>query len=108
MDTINTVLLTGSMGFLGRFQALAWLECLAATGGRLILIARGANTEQARLRVEEGPQRDAALLAHFRKLADGHLEVVRVISACPIWASMWRTGRALQEASISLFTPPRM
>jgi fatty acid CoA ligase FadD9 len=75
-ETINTVLLTGSTGFLGRFQALAWLERMAKTGGRLILIARGANPEQARQRIEEALQSDPALLAHFRALAADHLEVV--------------------------------
>ncbi len=75
-ETINTVLLTGSTGFLGRFQALAWLERMAATGGKLVLIARGANPEQARQRVEEALQSDPALLAHFRALAAEHLEVV--------------------------------
>jgi fatty acid CoA ligase FadD9 len=74
--TINTVLLTGATGFLGRFQAVAWLERMAKTGGKLILIARGANLEQARQRVEDTLQSDPALLAHFRALAADHLELV--------------------------------
>ncbi len=75
-EAINTVLLTGSTGFLGRFQALAWLERMAETGGKLILIARGANPEQARLRIEAALQSDPELLAYFRDLAMGHLEVI--------------------------------
>ena len=73
---VRTVLVTGSTGYLGRFQALAWLERLAKTGGQLILLSRGADAEQARRRVEDALSSDPALLAHFRKLAAGHLEVL--------------------------------
>jgi fatty acid CoA ligase FadD9 len=73
---IHTVLMTGATGFLGRFQALAWLERLAVTGGKLILIARGADSAQARSRVEAAIKSDTGLLAHFRKLAANHLEVL--------------------------------
>ena len=75
-ETIDTVLLTGSTGFLGRFQALAWLERMAGAGGKLILIARGADADQARGRVEEALASDPGLLAHFRSLAADHLEVL--------------------------------
>lgn len=73
---IRTVLLTGATGFLGRFQAMAWLERLATTGGKLILIARGVDAAQARERVEAAIESDPALLDHFRALAAGHLEVL--------------------------------
>lgn len=73
---IQTVLLTGATGFLGRFQALAWLERLAESGGKLILIARGADASQAHARVEAALESDTELLAHFRKLAANHLEVL--------------------------------
>lgn len=73
---IKTVLLTGATGFLGRFQALAWLERLAETGGKVILIARGSTPAQAYARVEAAIESDPQLLAHFRKLAADHLEVL--------------------------------
>ncbi|HMP56389.1 MAG TPA: AMP-binding protein, partial [Novosphingobium sp.] len=57
-STIRTVLLTGATGFLGRFQAMAWLEHFARTGGKLILIARGSTPEQAMRRVEEALDSD--------------------------------------------------
>jgi len=72
----GVVLLTGATGFLGRFQALAWLERFAEMGGKLICLARGADCDQARARIEEAMASDAELLAHFRKLADRHLEVL--------------------------------
>ncbi|TCM20610.1 fatty acid CoA ligase FadD9 [Novosphingobium sp. PhB165] len=75
-ETVRTVLLTGSTGFLGRFQAISWLERMAKTGGRLILVARGANHAQALQRVEEALDSDPALLRHFRALAKDHLEVL--------------------------------
>ncbi|MCW1428623.1 carboxylic acid reductase [Novosphingobium sp. JCM 18896] len=73
---IRTVLMTGATGFLGRFQALAWLERLAETGGKLLLLARGADAAQARARVEAAIESDPQLLAHFRALAEKHLEVL--------------------------------
>jgi fatty acid CoA ligase FadD9 len=73
---IRTVLMTGATGFLGRFQAVAWLERLAKTGGKLILIARGADAAQARQRIEAALDTDPALMAHFRALAADHLEVL--------------------------------
>jgi fatty acid CoA ligase FadD9 len=75
-DSVNTVLMTGATGWLGRFQALAWLERLAKTGGKLILLSRGSSPEQARQRVEEALDTDPALIDHFRKLAADHLEVL--------------------------------
>jgi fatty acid CoA ligase FadD9 len=75
-DTIRTVLLTGATGFLGRFQALAWLEHMGKTKGKLVLIARGANAAQARQRVEEALSTDPELMRRFRQLAADHLEVL--------------------------------
>ncbi len=75
-DRVETVLMTGATGYLGRFQALSWLERLARTGGTLILLSRGADAAQARQRVEAALASDPALLAHFRKLAADHLEVL--------------------------------
>ena len=75
-DKVETVLMTGATGYLGRFQALAWLERLARSGGKLILLSRGADEAQARKRVEDALASDPALLAHFRALAAQHLEVL--------------------------------
>jgi fatty acid CoA ligase FadD9 len=75
-ETVRTVLLTGATGFLGRFQALAWMERLAETGGKLVLIARGADPAQARRRIDEAFDTDPELMAHFRALADKCLEVL--------------------------------
>ncbi len=75
-ETIQTVLLTGATGFLGRIQMLTWLERLAETGGKLILIARGANAAQARQRVESALDTDPELMKHFRALAENRLEVL--------------------------------
>lgn len=75
-ETIRTVLLTGATGYLGRFLALSWLERLARTGGKLILLARGADAAQARRRVEAALDTDPELMKHFCALAEQHLEVV--------------------------------
>ena len=75
-DAIRTVLLTGATGYLGRFQALAWLERLADTGGKLICIARGTDAAQARGRIESALDSDPELITHFRALAADHLEVL--------------------------------
>jgi fatty acid CoA ligase FadD9 len=75
-EAIGTVLMTGATGFLGRFQALAWLERLAGTDGKLILLARGADAAQARQRIEAALDTDADLMRRFRELAADHLEVL--------------------------------
>ncbi len=74
---VRTVLLTGANGYLGRFLCLQWLERLAATGGRLICLVRGADPAAARQRIEAAIDRgDPELSAHFRGLAAKHLEVL--------------------------------
>ncbi|MDR0344625.1 MAG: thioester reductase domain-containing protein, partial [Nocardiopsaceae bacterium] len=74
----GTVLLTGANGYLGRFLCLAWLERMAATGGRLVCVVRGSDPEAARGRLREafGAGGDGALPRRFRDLARGHLEVL--------------------------------
>jgi fatty acid CoA ligase FadD9 len=68
--------MTGANGYLGRFLCLDWLERLAETGGTLICLARGADPVAARQRIEAAiDSGDAELSAHFRALADKHLEV---------------------------------
>jgi fatty acid CoA ligase FadD9 len=75
-EDVRTVLLTGATGYLGRFQALAWLERLAQSGGKLICIARGSDAAEARQRIEAALYSDPALIKHFRALAADHLEVL--------------------------------
>jgi fatty acid CoA ligase FadD9 len=76
-NTVNTVLLTGANGYLGRFLCLAWLERLAPTGGTLICIVRGADPAAARQRIEAAiGSGDPELSAHFRALAARHLTVI--------------------------------
>lgn len=76
-DTVNTVLLTGANGYLGRFLCLDWLERLAPTGGTVICLARGADPAAGRQRIEAAiDSGDAELSARFRRLADEHLQVL--------------------------------
>jgi fatty acid CoA ligase FadD9 len=76
VGSIRTVLITGATGFLGRFQALSWLERLAKSGGTLVCLARGSDAAEARRRIESSLDSDPQLLQHFRALAAAHLEVV--------------------------------
>jgi len=71
-----TVLLTGATGYLGRFLALSWLERLAGTDGRLIVLVRASDAAEARRRVDAALQTDPALMGRFRGLAARHLEVL--------------------------------
>jgi fatty acid CoA ligase FadD9 len=75
-ESVQTVLLTGATGFLGRFQALAWLRRLAPSGGKLICIARGSGAAQSRRRIESVLNSDPQLSREFRALAADHLEVL--------------------------------
>jgi fatty acid CoA ligase FadD9 len=75
-DAVHTVLMTGATGFLGRFLALSWLERLAASGGKLVCVARGSDASHARQRIESALDTDPKLLRHFRALAAEHLEVL--------------------------------
>jgi fatty acid CoA ligase FadD9 len=75
--TVNTVLLTGANGYLGRFLCLDWLERLAPTGGTVICLARGADPIAGRQRIEAAiDSGDAELSARFRELAAYHLQVL--------------------------------
>ncbi|MEE3751236.1 carboxylic acid reductase [Mycobacterium intracellulare] len=74
---VNTVLLTGANGYLGRFLCLDWLERLAQTGGTVICLARGADRTAGRQRIEAAiDSGDAELSQRFRQLADQHLQVL--------------------------------
>ncbi len=74
---VRTVLLTGATGFLGRYLALEWLERLSVVGGTLICLVRAKDDAAARARLDSTfDSGDPHLLAHYRRLADGHLVVV--------------------------------
>ena len=78
---VRTVLLTGATGFLGRYLALDWLERMDLVDGKVIALVRAKSDDEARARLDntfgggefEG---DPKLLAHYRQLADDHLEVI--------------------------------
>ena len=74
---VQTVLLTGANGYLGRFLCLEWLERLEAVGGKLICVVRGSDADAARSRLEAAfDSGDPELSQHFQKLAAEHLEVL--------------------------------
>ena len=74
---VRTVLLTGATGFLGRYLALDWLQRMQLVGGTVICLVRGRDDTAARGRLDRTfDNGDPGLLAHYRELADGHLEVL--------------------------------
>jgi fatty acid CoA ligase FadD9 len=74
---VRTVLLTGATGFLGRYLALEWLERMDLVDGKVIALVRAKSDEDARARLDDTfDSGDPKLLAHYRKLAADHLEVV--------------------------------
>ena len=73
---VQTVLLTGANGYLGRFLTLEWLRRISTTGGRLITLVRGEDADSARRRLEQVFGSDPAMANEFRALAAKHLEVV--------------------------------
>lgn len=74
---VRTVLLTGATGFLGRYLALEWLERLSIVGGTLICLVRAKDDAAARERLDSiFDSGDPHLLDDYRRLADGHLEVI--------------------------------
>ncbi|UGT89566.1 carboxylic acid reductase [Mycobacterium ostraviense] len=74
---VRTVLLTGATGFLGRYLALDWLERMDLVDGKVIALVRAKSDEDARARLDKTfDSGDPELLAHYRRLAADHLEVV--------------------------------
>ncbi|OBI53498.1 carboxylic acid reductase [Mycobacterium sp. E787] len=74
---VRTVLLTGATGFLGRYLALEWLERMDLVDGKVIALVRARSDEEARARLDNTfDSGDPELLAHYRELAAGHLEVL--------------------------------
>ncbi|MBU6266304.1 MAG: thioester reductase domain-containing protein [Sphingomonadales bacterium] len=91
-DEIASVLVTGVTGFLGRFQMMEWLERLHGKG-KVHVLARGHDAAGARARVEDALASDPVLLARFRELAEGTLEVLAGDMALP--------GLGLDEATLA-------
>jgi fatty acid CoA ligase FadD9 len=76
-NEIRTVLLTGATGFLGRYLALEWLERMDLVDGKVICLVRAKSDDEARARLDKTFQTgDPKLVAHYRELADRHLEVI--------------------------------
>jgi fatty acid CoA ligase FadD9 len=74
---VRTVLLTGATGFLGRYLALEWLERMNLADGKLITLVRAKDNTGARERLDKTfDSGDPVLLARYRELAAGHLEVL--------------------------------
>jgi fatty acid CoA ligase FadD9 len=76
-DAVQTVLLTGATGYLGRFLCMEWLQRLSRSHGKLICVARGLDAAAARRRIAESLERDDPdLTGEFQTLAKDHLEVI--------------------------------
>ncbi|MET7842765.1 carboxylic acid reductase [Streptomyces sp. NPDC005356] len=74
---VRTVLVTGANGYLGRFLCLDWLERMAARGGTVVCLVRGADEDAARARLDAAfDSGDPVLSRRFRELAAQHLVVV--------------------------------
>jgi fatty acid CoA ligase FadD9 len=74
---IRTVLLTGATGFLGRYLTLEWLERMSLVDGKVICLVRARDDQEARQRLDATfDSGDPKLLAHYRDMASGHLEVI--------------------------------
>ncbi|MDT5065822.1 MAG: fatty acid CoA ligase FadD9 [Mycobacterium sp.] len=76
-DAVQTVLLTGATGYLGRFLCMEWLQRLNQSGGTLICMARGHDSGAARQRIADALDRgDPNLNREFQDMAADHLEVL--------------------------------
>ena len=73
---VQTVLLTGATGFLGRYLLLEWLRKLRRSDDKVICLVRGKSDADARRRLEEKFDTDPLLRRHFRELAAERLQVI--------------------------------
>lgn len=74
-EATRTVLLTGSTGFLGRFQLIEWLERMATVEGRVICLVRGRDEDEAMARLLATFAADEGLASRIAALSP-YLEVV--------------------------------
>ncbi|MCX2710765.1 carboxylic acid reductase [Mycolicibacterium sp. J2] len=76
-EELNTVLLTGATGYLGRFLVLHWLRRLAPRGGTLICLVRAKDDSSARRRLDDVFEyADVALKQEYQELSRGCLNVL--------------------------------
>ena len=73
---VQTVLLTGATGFLGRYLLLDWLQRMRRVDDTVICLVRANSDEEARRRLESTFDTDPVLLRHFRELAADRLQVI--------------------------------
>ncbi|ORA35964.1 non-ribosomal peptide synthetase [Mycobacterium aquaticum] len=73
---VQTVLLTGATGFLGRYLLLDWLKRLRRVDDTVICLVRGKSDEDARRRLEATFDTDPVLRKHFKELAAERLQVI--------------------------------
>ncbi|MFV8306806.1 thioester reductase domain-containing protein [Mycolicibacterium peregrinum] len=73
---VQTVLLTGATGFLGRYLLLDWLKRMRRVDDTVICLVRANSDEEARRRLESTFDTDPVLLRHFRELAADRLQVI--------------------------------
>ncbi len=73
---VQTVLLTGATGFLGRYLLLDWLKRLRRVDDTVICLVRGKSDEDARRRLEATFDTDPVLRKHFQELAAERLQVI--------------------------------
>jgi fatty acid CoA ligase FadD9 len=103
---VQTVLLTGATGFLGRYLALEWLERMDLVGGTLICLVRAKSNEDARRRLDKTfDSGDPELLRHYRELAAQHLEVIAGDKAEPNLGLDQQTWQRLAD-TVDLIVDP--
>ncbi|MDV3126106.1 amino acid adenylation domain-containing protein [Mycobacterium sp. 21AC1] len=73
---VQTVLLTGATGFLGRYLLLDWLQRMRRVDDTVICLVRAASDEDARRRLEATFDTDPVLRKHFKELASERLRVI--------------------------------
>src|SRR5262249_2387807 len=73
---IQTGVLTGGSGFLGRYLLLDWLKRLRRVDDTVICLVRGKSDEDARRRLEATFDTDPVLRRHFKELAGERLRVI--------------------------------
>jgi fatty acid CoA ligase FadD9 len=106
---VQTVLLTGATGFLGRYLALEWLERMDLVGGKLICLVRAKSNEDARRRLDKTfDSGDPELLRHYRELAAQHLEVIAGDKAEPNLGLDQQTWQRLADTVDLIVDPAAM
>ncbi|BBZ01764.1 non-ribosomal peptide synthetase [Mycolicibacterium chitae] len=94
---VQTVLLTGATGFLGRYLLLEWLRKLRRSDDKVICLVRGTSDEDARRRLEAKFDTDPLLRRHFRELAAERLQVIAGDKGRPDLGLDQQTWRQLAE-----------